>query len=305
MKKTWTAMMAAVLLLGCAPGVQAAELETGSRYTDAGADIIIQEGADGLWDEGVTFRLQMENGYIPFEKGSTLWVDEESGMEIRWECEDGILTFTVEETGDQAAQIRVSDLELFLSRNLPAGTYRLEVETSISENFYQTPLFGGEVLENVADEKKQGVDDFITLTIGTESPRLYTTEVRVPVGEQYILSGEKKQEIDTAAYVSDESYVMLPVRAVAVAIGLDNDRVMWDADSRTVTILYNQRIISMTEGEKFMSINGTKLATTSAVTIRDDRTFLGLRDLATALGVTDLSWDADTQTAYFNITREA
>lgn len=305
MKKRWIGMMTALLLLGCAPAVQAAEVETGSRYTPAETDVVITEGADGLWDKGVTFTLRMEKGYIPFEQGSTLWVDEESGMKIRWECEDGVLTFTVESTSDEAAVIRAEDLKLFLSRNLPAGTYKLEVRSSIDENFYDTPLFGGEVLGNVADEKDRGVSDFLTITIGEESPRLYTTEVRVPVGENYVITGERQMEIDTSAYVSDAGYVMLPVRAVSVAMGLDNERVLWDAPTRTVTILYNNRIISMTEGEKYMSINGTKIPTTSSVTIRDDRTFLGLRDLAAALGVTDLSWDEDTKTAYFNMTAEA
>lgn len=305
MKRKIAAVLTAVMALGSASGVFAAELETGSRYTDAQSDVIIKEGADGLWEEGVTFTLRMEKGYIPFEQGSTLWVDEESGMEIRWECEDGVLTFTVEETGDEAAEIRISDLKLFLSRNLPAGDYRLEVQSNIGDGFYDTPLFGGETLGNVAEEKKQGVESFITLTIGVESPRLYTTEVRVPVGENYVMSGETKQQTDAAAYINEENYVMLPVRAVSVAMGLDNERVLWDADTRTVTILYNNRIISMKEGEKFMSINGTKIPTTSAVTIQGDRTFLGLRDLAAALGVTDLSWDADTKTVYFNIEREA
>ena len=93
---------------------------------------------------------------------------------------------------------------------------------------------------------------------------------------------------------------MLPVRAVAVALGIDTNNVLWNQPTKTVTILYGQRIITMTAGQKVVNVNGSALPATAAVEIVNNRTFLGMRDLATALGVTDITWDAATQTATLN-----
>ena len=93
---------------------------------------------------------------------------------------------------------------------------------------------------------------------------------------------------------------MLPVRAVATALGINNNNVLWDQATKTVTILYGQRIITMTVGESVVYVNGSAIPASSSVEIVDGRTFLGLRDLATALGVVDITWDAATQTATLN-----
>ena len=122
----------------------------------------------------------------------------------------------------------------------------------------------------------------------------------VPVGENYILSGENKIELDVPAYINDAGYTMLPVRAVANALGIDKNAVLWDQPTRTVTIMYGQRIITMTYGQKVIYVNGSALPASSAVEIKDGRTFLPMRDLATALGVLDIQWDSVNRTATLN-----
>nr|WP_243423571.1 copper amine oxidase N-terminal domain-containing protein [Anaerotignum lactatifermentans] len=129
---------------------------------------------------------------------------------------------------------------------------------------------------------------------------MFTTKVVVPVGENYLISGDTQIELDVPAYINADGYTMLPVRAVSTALGIDNNSVLWDQDSKTVTILYGQRIISMTYGQKVMYVNGQAIATSSAVEITDDRAFLPMRDLATALGITDITWDDTTKTATLN-----
>ena len=128
----------------------------------------------------------------------------------------------------------------------------------------------------------------------------FTTKVVVPVGESYIISGENQVALDVPAYVSAAGYTMLPVRAVAVALGIDTQNVLWNQPTRTVTILYGQRIITMTAGQKVVYVNGSAIPASASVEITNGRTFLPMRDLATALGVTDITWDAATKTATLN-----
>ena len=93
---------------------------------------------------------------------------------------------------------------------------------------------------------------------------------------------------------------MLPVRAVATALGINNNNVIWNGETKTVTILYGQRIITMQVGAKVVYVNGSAIPASASVEIVDGRTFLPMRDLATALGVTDITWDAATKTATLN-----
>ena len=120
------------------------------------------------------------------------------------------------------------------------------------------------------------------------------------IGEYKLIAGEKEVALDVPAYINSENYTMLPIRAVANAIGVDENCVMWNGEARQITILYGQRIISMRVGERIITINGSDIPASTAVEIRDSRAFLPLRDLATALGVTDVTWDSATRTAVLN-----
>lgn len=128
----------------------------------------------------------------------------------------------------------------------------------------------------------------------------FTKKVVVPVGEKYLIAGEEQVALDVPAYISAQGYTMLPVRAVATALGINNNNVLWNQASRTVTILYGQRIITMVAGQKVVTVNGNTIPASATVQIKDGRTFLPMRDLATALGVTDITWDAATKTATMN-----
>ena len=219
-----------------------------------------------------------------------------------------------------------------MDRNLPAGAYDLDVfspvmlgaadgnretvtdqKAPIADNgFLSQDILGKSTSKRVVADIN---DDFYSttakagfvniITAGREDTDSFTTKVVVPVGEKYIVSGENKVEIDVPAYINANGYTMLPLRAVAVALGINSNNVLWDQATRTVTILYGDRIISMTLGSSVMYVNGSSIPTSSTLEIVNDRSFLPMRDLATALGVTDLTWDTDpttgkTTTVYMN-----
>ncbi|MBQ3615038.1 MAG: copper amine oxidase N-terminal domain-containing protein, partial [Anaerotignum sp.] len=128
----------------------------------------------------------------------------------------------------------------------------------------------------------------------------FTKKVVVPVGEMYIIAGEETVALDVPAYINAAGYTMLPVRAVATALGINNNNVLWSQAAKQVTILYGQRIITMTAGQSVIYVNGSAIPASAAVEIVDGRAFLALRDLANALGVTEINYDAATKTASLN-----
>ena len=104
-----------------------------------------------------------------------------------------------------------------------------------------------------------------------------------------------------AAYINNDGYTMLPVRAVIEALN-GVAVVRWDDSTKTCTVSFGQRVFSMTVGSKVLNMNGVSTALNAAPEIRDSRVFLPLRDLGYALGLSEgqISWDAATQTARLN-----
>ena len=297
------------------------------RYTAVETPIIITEAADGLWAENdAVFGFQIDKSdYIVFEDDASFDVDEASEMEIddytgTYKNGEGEkvsygLGFKVDAESDEAATVTISNIELFMQRSIPAGPYDLSIVSTL-EGFYEDDDEGMGYLAQelfAKDDDNWAIDDvcdysnivkeaFINvITAGRDQDDAsFTTKVVVPVGEMYLISGENQVALDVPAYITAAGYTMLPVRAVAKALGINNNNVLWNSEARTATILYGQRIITMTVGAKVVNVNGSALPASAAVEITNNRTFLPMRDLATALGVTDITWDPATKTATLN-----
>lgn len=304
------------------------------RNTEIPTDVVITEAEAGLWEKGTEFALTLDK--IDFDVDASVTADDKSGMEIKdVKTKDGEIRFTVDsESDDEPATLTVSDLTLYMDRNLPAGAYDLNMyaldmlgvdSAEKAEDFdgsdykaadkgyltqtlladEDTTVFVGDESDDIDYTAKTGFVNIVTAGSDTTG---FTTKLTVPICENYLIAGETKVEQDAPAYINAEGYTMLPVRAISTSLGIDNNNVLWDQATKTVTILYGDRIISMTAGASVMYVNGSSIPTSSSVEIVNDRTFLPMRDLATALGVTDLIWDTDpttgkTTTVYMNANR--
>lgn len=303
------------------------DMQIDYRNTKVPTDVVIKEAEAGLWDKNVTFALSLDK--IDFDTDAKVTVDDKSGLKVKdVKTTKGVVTFKVDsKSDDKPAEVTVSGLTLFMDRNLPAGAYDLDVfspvmlgaadgnretvtdqKAPIADNgFLSQDILGKSTSKRVVADIN---DDFYSttakagfvniITAGREDTDSFTTKVVVPVGEKYIVSGENKVEIDVPAYINANGYTMLPLRAVAVALGINTNNVLWDQSTRTATVMYGSKIINMTYGQKVVYVNGAMIPATAAVEITNDRMFLGLRDLGNALGVTDITWDQATKTATLN-----
>lgn len=285
------------------------------RNTKVPTNIVVKEAEEGLWKKDSKFIFDIEK--MEMEDDATYTVDDKSDMEVKTIKNE--LGFKVDsESSDAAAAVTISDISLYMGRSLAAGAYDLTLDTTGSDNFMTEAVFGY-TLSGKVDTKTEGTvsdkyydndehfghtvkEGFVNIiTAGRDQDDAsFTKKVVVPVGEKYIIAGEEQVALDVPAYISAQGYTMLPVRAVATALGINNNNVLWNQASRTVTILYGQRIITMVAGQKVVTVNGNTIPASATVQIKDGRTFLPMRDLATALGVTDITWDAATKTATMN-----
>ena len=295
------------------------DMQIDYRNTEIPTSVVVKEAEAGLWEKGTEFVLSLDK--ISFDDEGKITVDDKSGLEVK---DDEVKTTKVDgndavyfvvdsRSDDEPATVTISGMQLYMDRSLPAGAYDLKMNAVGMNNKYED-----QVVLNGTKDKVDGDpraihdinDDFVSytakagfvniVTAGREDTDSFTTKVVVPVGESYLISGENKVEIPVPAYINAAGYTMLPLRAVAVALGINENNVLWDQTTRTATVMYGSKIINMTYGQKVVYVNGAMIPATAAVEITNDRMFLGLRDLGNALGVTDITWDAATKTATLN-----
>lgn len=291
------------------------------RNTKVPTNVVVKEAEAGLWKKDqMDFNFNVD--YMTFESDATYTVDKDSDLEVK-ALKGTKMGFKVTgESSDKAAAVTISDVSLYMSRNIAAGAYDLDLMTTPGQELLtgeklatastDGAVSGGYYIADVIDmkhNKDSWEDKFYTVKEGfinvitagrDQDDASFTKKVVVPVGEKYLIAGEAQVALDVPAYISAQGYTMLPVRAVATALGINNNNVLWNQASRTVTILYGQRIITMVAGQKVVTVNGNTIPASATVQIKDGRTFLPMRDLATALGVTDITWDAATKTATMN-----
>ncbi|WP_458407105.1 stalk domain-containing protein, partial [Anaerotignum sp.] len=263
------------------------DLKIDYRNTEVGSDIVVKEAEAGLWAEGLVigFGIDKFDEDECFEDDMVYTVNEASDMEI--DGEDDVLRFEVEEESDEeAAVITISNLSLFMERNIPAGAYDLTMTGNVFGEYNSQKLFAFEAHESTCDVTSgmnaaeeyaahdcdnlvyindvQDYSDVVKegfiniVTAGREQDDAsFTTKVVVPVGESYIVAGEQTIALDVPAYVSAAGYTMLPVRAVATGLGINNNNVLCDQATNTVIILYGQRIITLVLGLKVINVNGS------------------------------------------------
>ena len=286
------------------------------RNTKIPTNIVVKEAEDGLWAKNSVFTFGIDKFRDDdFEDDATYTVDDKSDLEVK--TIKNKLGFKVDKESSDAATVTISNISLYMSRYLAAGAYDLKLDTNGSNAFMEQHVFGidKDDTSTTGDDRqvryqyynnddtfghvvKEGFVNIVTA--GKDKDNTFTTKVVVPVGEKYLIAGEAQVALDVPAYISADGYTMLPVRAVATALGINNSNVIWNQATKTVTIMYGQRIITMVAGQKVITVNGNTIPASATVQIKDGRTFLPMRDLATALNVADITWDAATKTATMN-----
>ena len=121
------------------------------------------------------------------------------------------------------------------------------------------------------------------------------TEIQMTIGSVFAkVNGETK--VLDAAPINRNSRTMLPVRFLAENLGAT---VEWNDATKTATLKDATTTIAITIGASSMTVNGESVALDSPAIIDNSRTYLPLRAIANALGVTNenITWDDATKTA--------
>lgn len=273
-------------------------------------EIVITEAEDGLLEEGDKIYLEVEK--MDFEDAGSYEVttgDIEVDVEINDDRDSKQLEIEVKDDSTEASTITISGLELYLDRTLPVGGYALK--NVLADNIlWENSSEDKDVYDKESNDKEAGNgmfkykavtcnDKYVeVVTSGRDNDDSTTNrKIVITIGATTMAVGTQTITLDTPAYINAENYTELPLRAVSEAFGAT---VGWDDASRTVTVMMGQRIVSMTIGSKTMYINGTPVQMNTAPEITNERTFVPVRDLANALGISKIDWNEASQTVTLN-----
>ena len=132
--------------------------------------------------------------------------------------------------------------------------------------------------------------------------------VKFTVGSDMYYVGSIPYKSETKPYINSSDRLMVPVRALSNAFGVDDKNISWVEDDtfRGVVIEDGNRIIkipAMSGENSYLEINGIKVPADSAAEIVNDRIYLPIRSVANAFRVSDdgITWNESTGEVIINV----
>ena len=128
---------------------------------------------------------------------------------------------------------------------------------------------------------------------------------QIKIGETYLVKDDGERiALDAPAYLSQDGYTMLPLRAL-LNVSKEGVKIDWNQKDKIATITYDDTtVVIPVEGtDKTVTINGEETTLVTASQTVNDRAFLSLRDWCTVTGMsTDaLQWDSATKTVTMTV----
>ena len=316
--------LAGIISVSAFTPVNALAKEIKIDYKDVSADdIVITEAEGGMFEEGRVIILAVEKIEV---YGDVICSVTEGDIEVSAEITDkeGILklynkstdiekikktllddcsylVITVEDDSTEASKIVVSGLKLYADRTIPNGGYALTNIYAVNGMWENSSADKGEY-------EKNGIFKYEEMEVSPSYVQVVTSprdkddstlnrKINITIGAEQIQVGTDIIALDVPAYINKDGYAMLPLRAIAEALGT---RVEWNEEAKSVAIFSGKRIVSMVVGERTMYINGTPVAMNTAPEICSERTFIPIRDFANAMGIKDIVFDEEKYMVLLN-----
>ncbi|HHY08737.1 MAG TPA: copper amine oxidase N-terminal domain-containing protein, partial [Corynebacteriales bacterium] len=217
------------------------------------------------------------------------------------------------------AKLKISDIYVTADRNAPTGDVILYAADTASYSGGATQLVGtvdGGVITIATNQNLCNAFNNThrnSFKYDTPASVAIAKNVTVPPVETkggsgsgtfvigsniYTVNGLTKV-MDTAPYIkNDRTYV--PYRYLALALGVAEEDIVWDAATQKVTVTKGDNVVEATIGSTTLTVNGEAVTMDVAPEINNDRTMLPARYLAEALGAV-VGWDPATRTVVFEM----
>lgn len=147
----------------------------------------------------------------------------------------------------------------------------------------------------------------LIICCGVLTPAGASGEAR-PRSVQFVI-GQSVYVVDGLVHIMDavpfiqDNRTLVPVRFLALALGIPESAITWDGQAQTVTLAGPDVTLKLVIGQKVMLANEKPVVMDVAPLVREGRTYLPARYVAEALGY-DVGWNQATQTVVVTLAGE-
>lgn len=290
--------------------VQTSELPnvTIGRSNQNAAEFTIAEQVAGVLEDGGLVEIELPEGakFVGTPKVEVTEGDltiSSVSVKAVGSSTDRKLVFTVDSESRTASKIKVSGVQLQLDRTLPEGDVKVKIQGSA---IIETNAVKYETVEETTVTTKvvpkQNWNEYVAQVaiakVATPAPGDTTGSAEFVIDSTtYKVNGAEKT-LDVAPFIQD-GRTFLPVRFVAEALGVSESNIIWNANTKTVTLIKGDRIAQIQLGSSNLVVNGVSVPMDTVAFVKEGRTVLPLRYAAQALGA-QVSWDEATRTVKIN-----
>ena len=251
-------------------------------------DIVITETKAGAFKPGTRFGVSLTGLKFEDVKFDTKGSIEAEGILIKdykLDKDDKTLYFTINSRSkkDTPAKITLKDVQVVSNRALPFGTHKL---TFVNVDTEETTTANIKKGTNYMYEAKKAyelsdinAENFIKVV--DKVSKVKKTTIFTLGSADYTVEGVA-MKLDAPVFTQD-NYTMLPVRAIAEALGVE---VVWNQENLTATFIDGDIVVSVTQNAKILYKNGNQYPMTTKATVTADRMFIPVSSVGDAFGLT-------------------
>ena len=304
MKKIIAMMMAFLMFSGTVafaemkPSRKELDIAEKKIYTEKGKIKISTEGGYHLLDyryvpeRKVLIQLPEEEKYTKEKlyfaiRGESATLTAESEAKVEFLEEGTVVAVPLKEAENG---------EILLETEV--GYLRKAVENGTEFSLW---LLGGKEHKNNLLSGKEDVllrEDFVWMKDNT--PKKTPTEVLLTVGRETIQFNGAEKHILAPIRRNTDGQIMVAAKDLGMVMeGLQTVgfNILWDGNTRTVTLQMGNRTISATDGDKTWRYQGQELTGKTAPKIMEDGVmYLPLREMAQVFDYQTIEWDENTKT---------
>lgn len=253
-----------------------------------GGRIVLRETATGMFKSGdeIVIAVEKEGEGIAFTN-ATVEVEDVRIKETKFK--DGKIVITIDRGSDEGAVITLKDIEMFVDGLVDQGSYDVIISGSGISDFKDDEIVLKDALQ--VGKKVQEED--------TASNGLAKGIAQFRIGEAvYTMNGQEKV-MDAAPYLSAANRVMVPVKYVSDAFGINGNKMQFSSENGgTITIEAGPRILQLVNGSHIAVVNGVQTPMDEEVAIVEGRTYVPVGQIARMLDI-EVHWSNANKTATF------
>lgn len=257
------------------------ELDTSFKFTNE-----VTPEATGKFQDKCSFTIDSNNkskAYIRFSED----IPEEKGTISL----NGLVIQRKSDVSFNVAMMKVSAVNttIPLESNVVIAKYNKDAEYSGTEATKETTT---EITTEVTTETLTEASTNIQPTTVSEE------NIVIVIGADTYSVGNKNYSLDVSAYINKDGYTMMPLRAMANSIGINDENINYDNESKTATLTHGSITAEITADVNKINVNGFDVTIDCSAEIKDGRLFLPLRAMSNIFGIdnSNIEFESETKT---------